>query len=117
MVNWFFALSEAKDVLALLARDPVLTVSARSRALMLSIGHPSADLVELVASNPPLCFAKWRSCLVQTQFLISALAAFQQGNPSTQRRLLRLVGRYPTPGEIRLLCNSQCGYAARTKAR
>jgi hypothetical protein len=114
--SWFIALRETKQALADVARDVRLTAVARSRALMLSNAHPSADLVEFIASNPRLCFAKWRSCLVQTQFLVSALAAFEQGSRGTQSTLLRLAELYPTPSEIRLVCYSQCGYAARTTA-
>jgi hypothetical protein len=113
---WFLALSETKQALADAAGDARLTEAARSRALMLSNAHPSADLVALIANNPRLCFAKWRACLVQTRFLVCALAAFEQGSPNTQSTLLRLANLYPTPSEIRLLCYSQCGYAARTTA-
>jgi hypothetical protein len=113
-VAWFVALRDAKHSLAVLARDPMLTSEARSRASMLSSAHPSAELVELIAANPPLCYAKWRSCLVETSFLISALATFQQGSRST-RSMLRLAKRYPTIGEIKLLCNRQCGYAGRIR--
>lgn len=54
LVAWFVALRGAKHGRAVLARDPMLTSAARSRALMLSSAHPSAEVVELIATNPPL---------------------------------------------------------------
>lgn len=107
------ALRSAAQILEVVARDPALTAAARSHALMLSGAHPSAALVDLIVENRCLCFAKWAPSMRQTHFFISALSAFAQGCPRTQSALRCLAENYPTPAEIRLLCNSQLGYAAR----
>jgi hypothetical protein len=107
------AMCNAKRILQILAMDRFLTAAARAEALTLSGSHPTPEVVELIADNPSLCFARWRRCLLRTHALISILAAFRQGSDITGVLLIRVAQDYPAPREIALMCNPRGGFASR----
>jgi hypothetical protein len=111
--NRWRAMCDAKRILRMLSVDQSLTAAARAEAAALSELHPTPDLIELIADNPWLCFARWRRCLIRTQAFISVLAAFRQGSDITEMLLDRLAQNYPSPRQITLMCCRQTGYTSR----
>lgn len=107
------AMCDAKRVLRMLSIDRSLTGAARAEASTLSGLHPPSEIVELIAENPVLCFARWRRYLIRTQSVVSTLAAFHQGSDIMEILLRRLARDYPSPSQIALMCYRQTGYASR----